>query len=385
MTEPDKTSPSRSLAILHVASHAGVFRGGAVQLCRMALEQKRHGNRVTVAANMKRAFSDQERRDNRATWAHLTEVGISLLELDLETPAGLLDLRRAIRRGDFDIAHAHRNEALVAAWLASWRLRRPVLVAQRGTETPPSKWARRAIRSRRVRAVVAVAQAVKSELAQATGPSVAAKTHVVYGSVDLEAFSPRPLDAELRRELGLPQGARVVGSLSAWRLAKRLDRLLRILAAIMRDRPEVHAVFLGAGVKKRLEPLAAELGVSDRCHVVGHQYDVARWLSIMELTVVSADRREGLSGVLRESLAMGIPVVSTDCAGNGEIVRDGETGLLVPTGNAEALEAALRRALDDPPAMKAMAQAGRRWVVENCSTETQFTRIDTIYRSVLTR
>jgi glycosyltransferase involved in cell wall biosynthesis len=146
--------------------------------------------------------------------------------------------------------------------------------------------------------------------------------------------------------------------------------------------PNLHVLLLGEGVPEHVSPLAREFGIADRCHFLGHQSNVAEWVSIMHLTVIAAWEREGLSGVLRESMAMEIPVVSTDCSGNGEIVRDHETGLLVPMRDPEALSKALDWALGHPEAMKTMAREGRRWVQDHCSPATQAIQLEEIYRKI---
>jgi glycosyltransferase involved in cell wall biosynthesis len=87
--------------------------------------------------------------------------------------------------------------------------------------------------------------------------------------------------------------------------------------------------------------------------------------------------------VLRESLAMEVPVVSTECSGNGEIVRHQQTGLLVPPGDVEALRAALAWAIDHRAEMATMARAGRQWVLDHCTLEAQATALERVYRGAL--
>lgn len=377
-----QVAQNTAMRILHVATHHGVYRGGAVQVCRMAATQRRRGHEVTVIGNLLKRGGARSSEGDLASWQPLVEAGVPFQAVDFSGLSGARRLRRLIQAGRFDILHAHRDEALVASWLATWRLDRPVLIAQRGTTSNPPRWAARAFRSRRVGRVVAVAEAVGKELASAV-PGVAQKIRVVYGSVDLEAFSPRKPMLELRRELSIPDGARVIGSISAYRKAKGFDVLLDALGEVFREEQDVHAVFLGLGVAKRIEPLAVQRGLKDRCHFVGHRRDVADWISFMDLTVVSATKREGLSGVIRESLAMEVPVVSTDCSGNREIARDRETALLVPIEDSGALAQALRWALAHPEEMRTMAKAGRRWVQEHCAPDVQAEALERVYHEAL--
>jgi len=371
------------MRILHVATHTGVYRGGAVQLCRMAIGQRRRGHDVSVIVRERRRQSEEEERA-RETWTHLENAGVHVIHLPYATLRGKLALRRMFKQRGVEIIHAHKNDALVASWLLSWGVRGPALVAQRGTVSFPSGLARRAFRSPRTAAVVAVCHAVRNVLTRALGPH-GDKVEVVYGSVDLSEFAPRAPLPELKAKFGIPASARVIGSLSPYRRAKGFQFLMPALVPVLRGHPDTHVVFLGNKVKKRVAPMAAELGIAGQCHFVGHQTRVAEWLSIIDLTVMAATRLEGLSGVLRESLAMEVPVVSTDRAGNREIVRDRETGLLVPPRDAGALTDALNWALAHPDEMKQMARAGRKWVEGNCSIETQAERLEQIYRAAIER
>ncbi len=376
---------SSPLRILHVASHAGVFRGGAVQACRMAIGQLARGHHVRMVANTDPRADVGTRAWQKESWETLRAAGVRVDHIAIETWRGRLELRRLIASGGFEILHAHRDQALVAAHWALTGRSSPALIAQRGTISKPPSWPSRAFRSSKTRAIVAVAESVRLELAAAVGEELLGKTHVVYGSVDLEKFSPSRSNEALRDEIGIPAGAPVIGSISAYRKAKGFQYLVPALERVMQDRPEVHAVFVGERIRKHVGPIVDKSEISDRCHLVGHRDNIEDWLAIMDMTVIAAYGREGLSGVLRESLAMGVPVISTDCAGNCEIVRDRETGLLVKAKQVEPLAEAMNWALDHPDEFKAMTERGRQWVEEHCSTRAQIEGLEIVYRGVLDR
>lgn len=370
------------MRICHVASHDGVYRGGAVQLCRMAIAQKQAGHDVFVIAYERRRRLATKKKRDQATWQPLTDAGIRIAFLDYFRFSDKFRMRRLFSEWDVEIVHAHRDEALVATAQALIGTSRPALIAQRGTTTIPPAPVARVFRSAKVQAVIAVAQAVKQTLADKVNvPS--AKIHVVYGSVNLERFSPRDKDSEILTQLDIPAGAPIIGSLSAYRKAKGLERLVRALKQPLETHSTAHAVFIGKKIPKKLSRQFKDVPIPHQYHFLAHQDEVTRWLSVMDMTVVAATEREGLSGVLRESLAMGIPVISTDCSGNSEIVQDHKTGLLVPAGDRQALTDAISWALDHPAEMKQMAEVGRQWVIENCAPEVHTARLLRVYQSVL--
>ena len=121
---------------------------------------------------------------------------------------------------------------------------------------------------------------------------------------------------------------------------------------------ELH--ILGDGeLRESLARLAGELGIADRVTFLGFQRDPFRHMRKADIFVLSS-LWEGFGNVLVEAMAMGAPVVSTDCPhGPGEIIKDGETGLLVPPGDDQPLAAALQRLIDDPMLRAKLGDAGQ--------------------------
>ena len=101
--------------------------------------------------------------------------------------------------------------------------------------------------------------------------------------------------------------------------------------------------------------------------------------------VCASTKGEGLTGALREALAMERPVVSTAVAGNVEIVRDEETGRLVPPNDPMRLADAIGFMLSHAERARQMASAGRRWVLENCDERKRAQQVEAIYREILAR
>ena len=178
----------------------------------------------------------------------------------------------------------------------------------------------------------------------------------------------------LRRELGIPADAPVVGAVARLVRQKRLDRLVRALAALP---AHVHCVVTGEGEERdALERLAAGLGVADRLHLAGFRRDVGDVLDALDLFVVCSDR-EGMANAMLEAMAFGVPVVSTRVSGADEALEpdpDGGVPGEIVGFSADDLAAALRRLLADAAARRAMGQAGRRRVAERFSYERMLDR-----------
>ena len=148
--------------------------------------------------------------------------------------------------------------------------------------------------------------------------------------------------------------------LACGRLTRQKDypNMLRAFRQLRGAKLELH--ILGDGeLRESLARLAGELGIADRVTFLGFQRDPFRHMREADIFVLSS-LWEGFGNVLVEAMAMGAPVVSTDCPhGPGEIIKDGETGLLVPPGDDQPLAAALQRLIDDPTLRAKLGDAGQ--------------------------
>jgi glycosyltransferase involved in cell wall biosynthesis len=150
------------------------------------------------------------------------------------------------------------------------------------------------------------------------------------------------------------------------RLTKQKDfhTLINAFAEVRKTR-ECRLVILGDGADLHsLRSLAREKGVSDDVDFPGFQINPFAYLSRSSLFVLSS-RWEGFGMVLVEALALGIPVVSTDCPnGPREILEDGKYGILVPVEDPSALADAMARTLDDPPEPEPLMKAASKYTIE---------------------
>jgi glycosyltransferase involved in cell wall biosynthesis len=350
----------------------------------MAREQHTRGDDVTVVFPDKLLKNPLARTRDIQSWEPLAKSGVTVKRLRYRSIHGVQRLGRFLEQEKFNIIHAHRNEAMIAVTkaLALTGLSTPVVI-QRGTISVPGKpHLLEALSAPNVKAHVVVANAVKEILVTALGQKKKNLIHTIYGSVEVDRFSHRPPDKNILSQMGFPPRARIIGSLSSFRKAKRLDLIIHVLADIMAQDQRVFGLFLGDNLHRKIIPLAKSQGIFERCFFAGFQRDIRPWLSVMDVTVMAANAQEGLSGVLRESLAMEIPAISTQCAGNQEIIHHGQTGLLIPVDDKAALKQAMVWALAHPREMKTMAQKGREWVISHCSVKAQVDQLSKIYSDI---
>jgi len=124
-------------------------------------------------------------------------------------------------------------------------------------------------------------------------------------------------------------------------------------------------------------------GIGESVHVLGHREDIPEILAASDLVVDASYAGLGLTGSLREALAVETPVIATDIEGHPELIVEGETGLLVPPRNPDAMAQAILRLLENPTRAKAMARAGRKRVEAHFSMAQKVQRTEALYQRLL--
>lgn len=128
---------------------------------------------------------------------------------------------------------------------------------------------------------------------------------------------------------------------------KNHELLIRAFQIFYRTHPSYTLHLYGDGeLREALQALILELRLQEAVFLEGFKDDIHAQISSAKMFVLSSDY-EGMSNALMEAMMMGLPCISTDCTGSDELLEDGQTGLLVPVGDADALAAAMGRVADD--------------------------------------
>lgn len=210
---------------------------------------------------------------------------------------------------------------------------------------------------RRVDHVVVISRALEEEaLGLMRLPQ--RKVTCVYNGIDPDAFCLTVDPAEVRRELGIPAGARVVGTVARLIPQKGIQNLIHAAVSVLARVANAHVLVVGDGpFRGRLEEEASFLGIADRITFAGFRGDVPRILAALDVFALPS-LEEGFSLAVLEAMASGKPVVATRTGGLPELVSP-ETGLLVPMGGTCEMAQALSSLLEDPERCVRMGQAGR--------------------------
>jgi glycosyltransferase involved in cell wall biosynthesis len=188
----------------------------------------------------------------------------------------------------------------------------------------------------------------------------------------------------VRRELGIPVDAPVVGTVTRLSPQKAPLDFVDAAARVAERRPEAHFLLVGDGpLRAGVEARVADLGLVERFHLAGLRREVPDLLHAFDVFALSS-LWEGLPRVLPQAMAAGLPVVATAVDGNAEAVTDGANGILVPPGDPGAMAGALVRLLDDPDLAARMGEAGQASVQE-FSARKMVDDIAALYEALLER
>lgn len=253
-----------------------------------------------------------------------------------------------------DVVYANSQKAFVLAALASAVARRPLVWHLHdiidGTHFAAGQ--RRlqvALANRLAARVIVPSQAAAAAFAAAGG-----RRDIVEVVPNGVSMAPDDIPrVQIRQELALADAA-LVGVFSRLAPWKGQHVVLRAIAWL----PHVHCLIAGDALFGEMEyaadlrRLAAELGVADRVHFLGHRSDVARLMRAVDVMVHPSVHPEPFGRTLVEAMLAKVPVIATATGAASDILDAGAAGTLVPPNDAEALARAIARVLADPAALK---------------------------------
>ena len=203
----------------------------------------------------------------------------------------------------------------------------------------------------------------------------------VPNAVDADLFRPQPSD--FRGKHGIGSGEFVALYVARFQAFKNHRMLLDAFARFAKDRPASRLVLAGSGpLRERTEQQAAELGLADRVLFLGEvpYRNLPSVYAAADVKVVSSDY-ESFCFAAIEAMATGLPVLTTDCAWVPRLVSDG-AGIVVPTGDAEAFAAALKKLADNPALRQRLGASGRQHVLERHTWPASAEKLMQLYQKL---
>ncbi|MBI2212055.1 MAG: glycosyltransferase family 4 protein [Acidobacteria bacterium] len=351
--------------------------GSVHQMFQAAAGLCERGHEVTIVSR----FDDT--LETRAKEAGAGFVGLPFAsDLDLETIRGISRLAREKRP---DVIHVHKGRAHTLALLATWMNRAGAFVVNRGVSFPLTRWNRPKYRTARVDRIVTVCEQIRGVIVE-SGHVPREKVEVVYAGTDVESFDPAHwsrIDFRAERGVGDDEFVYMQVGIRDWKGWRELVESFADVASC-RDRVRLVLVAYKSEQERRaIEEYASSRGVAASVTAVEYRADMARVLASADCVVDASWGGTGITGTVREAMALAKPVIATDCGGNRELVAMPEVGWLVPARDRAALSAAMLAVIDDRDAAIATGRAARRRVIDRFSKTVRIDRLERLYREIL--
>lgn len=274
-------------------------------------------------------------------------------------PFALKKFVKYLKEEKFHLIHSHMYRSNVPATIAGRIAGVPVIVSQIHNvdtwQTFRQVWMDRFLCRYRA-GLIAVSEEVKRDVVKVLRvPEEFCR--VIYNGVSVENFENVKRDRRVFGEAGIGENDVVVVMVSRLVEQKNPDIALKAFSEIVKKRPDAHLVFAGGGnMKNQLKALVEEKGLGGNIHFLGTRPDIAEILAASDIFTLPSSK-EGFSNAILEAMASGLPVVVSDVGGNGEAVVDGESGFILPPGDAGVLKDKLLFLIENGERRLAMGRA----------------------------
>lgn len=371
----------RKLKILHTNMHRGGWGGQPERILVISKFLSGWGHRVVLAVPRNSTLSKRARA-----------AGLRVFD-DLSFPRGfhpltylteLRKLKRLMESEEFDIVHTHGSQDTWCAAVAAKLAGIPLVVRTRHNLFPISphllnRW----LYSRCINAVIGSSEAVRDEFRR-NGLFDPESIAVIPPAVDTSRFDPSKWDGRaVRSELKIDANAPLVGMVARLAPEKGHRYFVEAAAIVLRVRPDVAFLIVGEGpMEEKIRDRVRGLGIERSVILTGMRDDVPSVLSALDIFATST-LTESFGVSIMEAMAMELPVVATRVGGVPGFVTDGETGLLVPPKDPEALAGAVLKLLSDGELAERIGKAARACVLQNFTQEKLARATEELYYRLL--
>ncbi|HSY49127.1 MAG TPA: glycosyltransferase family 4 protein [Thermoanaerobaculia bacterium] len=353
------------------------FNTGSVhQMFQAASGLRERGHEVTIVSRPDPVLEEKARG-----------AGVAFAGLPMRSGFDLISawkLGRKFREARPDVVHVHKGVAHSLALAATFMQPVGAFVVNRGVSFPLDTWNRIKYRTCRVDRVVTVCEQIK-EVIVASGRLPREKVEVVYAGTDVTHFDPEKWDARaFRREKGIADDRFLIAQVGV-RDWKGWKELIDALASILPSHPRAHLALIGCRHERErgeVDAYSRERGIAENVTPVEYRDDMPNVFASCDLVVDASWAGTGITGTVREAMAMRKPVIATDCGGNRELVSSPEVGWLIPAKEVPALALAIAEVIDDEPRRARVAANAREHVVRGFSKELRITKLEKLYGEI---
>lgn len=357
--------------------HKGSFNTGSVhQMFQLANGLKELGHNIFIMGR------PQTELEERAKEKNISYIPLPFKnELDFKT---IIYIIKLLKKENFDIIHLHKGLELTLFWLSSFFTKDLNLIANRGVSFPLKFYNSAKYKSKKVKAIVCVCDYIKEILIK-SGKINKEKVHTIYAGTDTEEFNPEKEDGiSLRKELGYDLEDEILCQVGIrqWRGWKTAIEAFYI---VKKEHKNAKLLLVGAKDEESIKDVLSyvlKFNLNDSVKVLGYRKDNVRIAALQDIGLDLSYEGVGITGTLREALAMKKPVVASDVGGNKELVLDGVVGFLVQKKDPKVAADAILKLLKNKDLREKLGQEGRKRVEKFFSKKVRIEKIEKLYKTI---
>lgn len=348
--ENTSSMESKKIKILYIITSMGI--GGAEKLLLSYLEKLDKKKYEFYVCSLR------EKPDDLASKLAKNAVVINLKIKNRFNPLIVLHILKLIRKIRPDIIHTHLFQSRVYGTIAHLFYRRSILITQKHSIVNPRKHSififLEMISIRMNKVVIAISESVKSSLIKYEFVPQN-KIFVLPNCIDNQSILNISDSVTIEKKDEL-----IIGTVGRLEKVKGIEYLLLAMTIILTKFPNTKLEIIGDGSQtNELKKITENLGISNSVRFLGKFADVIPFYKRMDIFVLPSVL-EGFGIVILEAMAMGIPVVATDVDGIKEVVLNGESGILVPPKNHEAIANAVNYLIENLQVRERLITAGKK-------------------------
>jgi glycosyltransferase involved in cell wall biosynthesis len=369
------SQPHKKLKIVHTEASLG-WGGQEIRVIVELREMAKRGHETILIAP---PDSDIFRR---GLDFHIRTLPLSMRRRDFFRNLGWLTNFFKTEKVDVVNTHSSRD-----SWLAGFAARRaevPLVIKTRHISARVSRnWMTRFVYQNLHDYILTTSKGIAQDMVQYNGYDASRISSIPTG-IDLARFDVKSRTLDLRKELGIPADAHLIGMVSVLRSWKGHPDFLRAAIKVKKQFPNAYFVIVGEGPRRGpIEDDLLELGLEDFVFMTGHRDEIPQILHNLDVFVLPSYANEGVPQALLQALAVGRPVVATRIGGIPEVIESGKTGFLCSTQNPEELASHIVHLLKHPEEAAEMSTRGQASVRENHSLGCMVNRLEEVYSALL--
>jgi glycosyltransferase involved in cell wall biosynthesis len=306
----------------------------------------------------------------------------------------LILLTRFIRQRKFSIVHTHSSKAGIIGRLAAKMAGTPVIIhtvhgwsfhdhmhpVLRSTYIFLERWIARFTDK------IIVVTRKDIDKGMRNGIGHLGQYRLIRSAIPLDEFDPSQINREaVRTELGIPQGALVLGNVGRFSNQKNPLDWVRIAGMVNNKIPDSRFLLVGDGpLRSEVHSALARENILEKTILTGLRRDIPRMMAAMDVFLLTS-LWEGLPRVIPQAMGMGLPVVANAVDGSSEAIINGETGYLSPPGSLDETANYCIELLRDTKKRSEMGKKGREYVVNEFDLRQMVAQIDEVYQELMAR